>query len=154
MIINLYYKVMPMESILSFARNATLQNVLFDEFFAEHNLIEVVSFNYDGAGTALCFCDGRLVEIEKDNLRKIIFGINMIMLEAYLTSIFDPESEDEGIQRQNGNPVFRLPELQNMKKYDIANLAKQTLKEVQSLEVNTFQYYMNADATPVDSGCC
>lgn len=145
-----------METIISFTRNAVLQNILFDEFFAEHTLIEVVSFNYDGSGTALCLCDERLVEIERDNLRKIIFGANMTTLEAYLTSIFDPEIEDEGVHRQNGRPVFRLPELQNMKKYDVANLAKQTLQEIQSLEEQTFQYYMSADAAPAgtNSECC
>ncbi|MDD5759710.1 MAG: hypothetical protein PHI06_11600 [Desulfobulbaceae bacterium] len=145
-----------METIISFTRNTTLQNILFDEFFAEYTLIEVVSFNYDGDGTALCLCDDQLVEIKRDNLRKIIFGADMTILEAYLMSIFDPEIEDEGVQRQNGRPVFRLPELQNMKKYDVDNLAKQTLQELQSLEMQTFQYYMNAAAAPVetDSGCC
>jgi hypothetical protein len=34
-----------------------------------------------------------------------------------------------------------LPELRAMKKYDVANLAKKTLKEVQALTSETFHYY-------------
>lgn len=141
-----------MKSVISFARNATLHNILFDEYFAEHHLISVLAFNYDGAGTALCHCDGTLAEIEKANLRKIIFGVDKTTLEAYLTSIFDPENENEGVPRQNGVPFFRLPELQNMKKYDVANLAKKTLKEVQAQAANTFHYYTRADGALADSG--
>ncbi len=141
-----------MKAVISLARNATLHNILFDEYFAEHPLIEVLAFNYDGSGTALCRCDGTLAEIEKANLRKIIFGVDKAMLETYLTSIFDPDLETEGIHRQNGIPFFRLPALQTMKKYDVANLAKKTLKEVQAQEANPFHYYTKIDGTPVDSG--
>lgn len=140
-----------MTTVISFARNSTLQNILFDEYFSEHTLITVIAFNYDGAGTALCRCDDTLAEIEKANLKKIIFGVDKKTLEAYLTSVFDPESEDEGIPRQNGAPVFRLPELQNMKKYDVTNLAKQTLKEVQALSADIFHYYTKTDETPIVS---
>jgi len=140
-----------MKSVISFARNATLQNILFDEYFAEHQLISVFAFNYDGAGTALCRCDGTLAEIEKANLKKIIFGAGKTLLEAYLTSIFDPESENDGVNRQNGAPLFRLPELQNMKKYDVANLAKKTLKDVQASAGDTFRYYAKTDGSPADS---
>jgi len=140
-----------MKSVISFARNATLHNILFDEYFAEHHLISVLAFNYDGSGTALCLCDGIVAEIEKANLKKIIFGVDKTVLESYLASIFDPESENDGVHRQNGVPFFRLPELQNMKKYDVANLAKQTLKEVQAQTANTFHYYTNADEASVDS---
>ena len=144
-------QVKPMKSVISFARNATLHNILFDEYFAEYHSIAVLAFNYDGAGTALCRCDGTIAEIEKSNLRTIIFGVDKTVLEAYLTSIFDPEMENEGIHRQNGAPFFRLPELQNMKKYDVANLAKKTLKEVQAQAANTFHYFSKTDEAPVDS---
>lgn len=137
-----------MTTVISFTRNATLQNILFDEYFSEHQSISVIAFNYDGHGTALCRCDDRLTEIEKANLHKIIFGVDKTMLEAYLSSVFDPESENEEIHRQNGTPLFRLPALQNMKKYDVANLAKQTLKEVQALTAGTFHYYAADAWTP------
>lgn len=140
-----------MKTVISFTRNATLHNILFDEYFAEYHSVAVLAFNYDGAGTALCRCDGTLTEIQKDNLRKIIFGVDKAVLEAYLTSIFDPESENEGIHRQNGVPFFRLPELQNMKKYDIANLAKKTLKELQAQAANTFHYFTKTDGALSDS---
>lgn len=130
-----------MKTVLSFARNTTLSNILFDEYFAEHPLIEVIAFNYDGAGTALCHCADRLVEINKDNLHKIIFGGDKTLLESYLNSIFDPELENDTIHRRHGAPFFRLPELRTMKKYDVANLAKKTLKEVQALTSETFHYY-------------
>lgn len=142
-----------MKTVISFARNATLQNILFDEYFAEHQSIDVIAFNYDGNGTALCFCDGTLAEIDKNNLRKIIFGVDKTMLEAYLVSVFDPESETDGIRRQDGVPLFRLPELKDMKKYDVANLAKKTLKEVESQAANVFHYYNSiTDTMPIDSG--
>jgi len=137
-----------MTTVISFCRNATLQNILLDEYFSEHTKITVIAFNYDGAGTALCRCDDALAEIDKANLRKIIFGGDRKMLEAYLTSVFDPESEDDSLPRQNGAPLFRLPTLQNMKKYDVANLAKQTLKEVQALTDEFFHYYCKADEAP------
>lgn len=140
-----------MKTVISFARNATQRNILFDEYFAEYHSVAVLAFNYDGAGTALCRCDGTLAEIEKDNLRKIIFGVDKAVLEAYLISIFDPESENEGIHRQNGVPFFRLPELQNMKKYDVANLAKKTLKELQAQATDIFHYYTKTDGALNDS---
>jgi hypothetical protein len=140
-----------MQTVISFTRNETRQNILFDEYFAEYHSIAVIAFNYDGAGTALCLCGDRLAEIEKANLRKIIFGANKTRLEAYLNSIFDPDRESEGICRQDGVPFFRLPALQEMKKYDVANLAKQTLKEVESLTGDTFHYFTPTDGASVDS---
>ena len=140
-----------MKTVISFTRNATLQNILFDEYFSEHQSITVIAFNYDGDGTALCRCDDSLSEIKKANLHKIIFGVDKTILEAYLSSIFDPEMENEEIHRQNDAPLFRLLKLQNMKKYDVTNLAKQTLKEVQALTNDTFHYYTINDGAPIAS---
>jgi len=134
---------------ISFTKDATLQNILFDEFFAEHQSIEVVAFNYDGAGTALCRCDGDLAEIHKANLRKIIFGSDKATLEAYLQGVFNPDVEAEEIHRQNDTPVFRLAALNQMKRYDVANLAKKTLQEVQDHGANPFRYYTRDPEAPI-----
>ena len=133
---------------ISFSKDATLQNILFDEYFAEYRTIEVVAFNYDGAGTALCRCDGNLAEIHKANLRKIIFGSDKACIEAYLQGVFDPDTEAEEIHRQNDTPIFRLPELNRMKRYDVANLAKKTLQEVQAHGVDPFRYYTRDPEAP------
>lgn len=141
-----------MKTAISFAKDAKLQNILFDEYFAEHQMITVIAFNYDGAGTALCRCDGGVAEIKKANIRKIILGAEKTALENYLLGIFDPDAETDEIQRLNGEPIFRMPELNKMKKYDIANLAKQTLQSVQSRSVSRFHYYtLTDDGMPAEN---
>ena len=125
---------MPTSTQISFSKDTTLQNILFDEYFAEYQTIEVIAFNYDGAGAALCRCDGTLAEIHKANLHKIIFGSDRESLVTYLQGIFNPDIETEEIHRQNEIPIFRLPALRQMKKYDVANLAKKTLLEVQAVD--------------------
>lgn len=138
-----------MKTAITFSKAAKLQNILFDEYFAEHQTITVIAFNYDGTGTALCRCDGTFAEIKKANLHRIIFGAEKTALEAYLLGIFDPDTETDEIKRQNGDPIFRLPGLQMMKKYDVANLAKTTLKAVQSQTAAFFHYYtQTADGAP------
>lgn len=134
-----------MNTTISFTKDTSQQNILFDEFFSEHATIEVVAFNYNGTGTALCQCDGALMEIQSGNLHKIIFGTDKKTLETYLTGIFDPETESDDILRKNDNPVFRLPDLQQMKKYDAANLAKKTLQEVLELPDGPFRYFVKND---------
>jgi len=126
---------------IALTKDPNLQNILFDEFFSEHQTITVIAFNYDGGGTALCCCDGELAEIHKSNLRKIIFGSDKSSLEAFLQGIFDPETETDDIRRQNDTPVFRLSALNQMKRYDVANLAKQTLQKVHAQDGNHFSYY-------------
>jgi len=135
-----------MNTQVSFTKDDSLHNILFDEYFAEYQTIEVIAFNYDGTGTALCRCDGTLAGIHKANLHKIIFGSDKASLVAFLQGIFDPEVETEEIHRRNETPIFRLPELQQMKKYDIANLAKKTLLEVQ--EVDHLHYYATNSKAP------
>lgn len=131
-----------MNTTIAFSKDTTQHNILFDEYFSEHATIEVVAFNYHGTGAALCQCDGTLMEIQAGNLHKIIFGADKEILEAYLTSIFDPETESDDIKRKNDAPIFRLPELQQMKKYDAANLAKKTLQEVAELPDGPFRYFV------------
>jgi hypothetical protein len=137
-----------MSTQIAFTKNPTLHNILFDEFFAEYSAIEVIAFNYDGVGTALCCCDGALSEIPKANLRKIIFGCERASLQAYLQGIFDPEAETDAIHRQNDTPIFRLAELNRMKRYDVANLAKKTLQEVHDGGATPFRYYTQTSDTP------
>lgn len=139
-----------MITAITFNKDTPLQNILFDEYFAEYDTIAVIAFNYDGAGTALCRCNDTLVEIEKANLHKIIFGADKTALEAYLHSIFDPETETDDIRRQDGCPVFRLQELRDMKKYDVANLAKKTLQEVHAQTADPFHYFIKTDEAPAE----
>lgn len=139
-----------MNTILSLVRNATPHNILFDEYFAPYQSITVLACNYDGNGTALCRGDDQLVEISKVNLRRILFGAELGKVEAYLTSIFDPETEAEESHPRQGEALFSQPELQAMKKYDLANLAKQTLKEVRAQASPRLLYYRQADACSVE----
>ncbi|MDP2105891.1 MAG: hypothetical protein Q8J76_07840 [Desulfobulbaceae bacterium] len=134
-----------MNTTISYTKDTAQHNILFDEYFSEHATIEVVAFNYNGTGAALCQCDGALMEIQSGNLHKIIFGTDKEALETYLTGIFDPETESDEILRKNDTPVFRLPELQQMKKYDSANLAKKTLQEVKELPDGPFHYFVKND---------
>jgi len=134
-----------MNTTISFSKDTSRHNILFDEYFSELAAIEVIAFNYDGIGTALCQCDGVLMEIQRANLHKIIFGADKETLEAYLTGIFDPDTDSDDIKRQNDTPVFRLPALQQMKKYDVANLAKKTLQAVKELPDAPFRYFVKND---------
>lgn len=136
----------------TFTKDVTLQNVLFDEYFAEYQTITVIAFNYDGAGAALCRCNGSFVEIKKTNLRRIIFGAEKSAIEAYLLGIFDPDTETDEVQRQHDEPIFRLAELKAMKKYDIANLAKETLKAIQSKSMTHFHYYTHGGTPGKNEG--
>lgn len=138
-----------MKTANTFTKDVKLQNVLFDEYFAEYQTITVVAFNYDGAGTALCQCNGSFAEIKKTNLRRIIFGAEKSAIEAYLLGIFDPDTETDDVQRQHGEPIFRLAALKTMKKYDVANLAKETLKTLQAQSTKHLCYYTPADRAPV-----
>ncbi|MDA8419387.1 MAG: hypothetical protein M0Z90_10195, partial [Desulfobacteraceae bacterium] len=99
---------------LSFHKDLSHQNILFDEYFAEHQEVEIVAFNYDGHGAALCRGDGALTEINLAHAKRIIFGASKEAVETFLTGIFDPEAETEDITRQDDAPIFRLPELQKM----------------------------------------
>jgi hypothetical protein len=127
--------------ILSFKKNLQKQNTLFDEFFSEFNQIDIISFNYNGQGDALCECDGKLSAIDPHRLEKILFGVHKLSLENYLKSIFDPNSHSDEIHRTGAELIFRSPELSKLKKYDLANLAKKTLKEVQDEDGEIIVYF-------------
>lgn len=126
---------------LSFKKNLDLQNILFDEFFTELNHISILEMNYDGKGSSLCRCDASLTKIPIDTVNKIIFGTTKEQVEYFLQSIFDPNADSEDITRQDGNISFRLPELQKIKKYDVDNLAKETLRKLQDQPGDTFVYF-------------
>ena len=133
-----------MPKLLSFTKNLEQQNILFDEYFAEHCKINILAYNYDGQGNALCECDGQITEIPADTIKRIIFGVSKETIENYLRSIFDPDSQTEFINRQNGHLLFRLLELKKLKKYDIVNLAKRTLKDFSNFPEPTFRYFVES----------
>lgn len=127
--------------ILSFKKIQSKQNPLFDEFFIEYNTIDIISFNYDAQGSALCECDGKLMALEAHRLEKVLFGVHSLSLVNYLKSIFDPNSQSDEIHRTGGELIFKSPELNKLKKYDLYNLAKKTLKEFTDENCETFQYF-------------
>lgn len=134
-------------ALLSFRKNPKLQNLLFDEYFSEYSAIDILAFNYDGNGAALCSCDGALTPIDLLSIRKIVFGAPREAVKNYLHGIFDPASPSEHSNRKNGDLVFRLQVLNKLKKYDILNLAKRTLKDFQEREEECF-YYFSQSAAP------
>lgn len=127
--------------ILSFRKIAAKQNILFDEFFTEKNQIDILAFNYDGKGSALCLADGSLSTLDSQNLEKIMFGINKSHLINYLKSIFDPNVHSDELHKAGDDFIFRSAELSALKKYDIYNLAKQILKDFEQEEAETFIYF-------------
>jgi len=127
--------------ILSFKKYTDKQNLLFDEFFLEYDQIDILGLNYDGKGSALCRCDGQLTTIDSQRLAKVLFGVHRTSLENYLQSIFDPTCQSDEVHRTGGELIFRLPELTVLKKYDIDNIAKKTLKSVHDTEGEFLAYY-------------
>lgn len=145
-----------MTKLLTYSKNLSLQNILFDEYFVEHCNISIIAFNYDGQGNALCQCDGKTHQLEASTVKKIIFGVSKQIIENYLKSIFDPDSQNDLIIKQNGHILFRLLELKKLKKYDILNLAKATLKDLSLLKLETFHYFVPATnhSTPSSGVVC
>ncbi len=140
---------------ITFTKNSDLHNILYDEFFSPHAVIEVIAFNYDGKGRALCHADGLLTQMDLDTVNKIMFGVPVTELENYLRGIFDPNFGSGALRYENGRIVFSMGELNKLKKYDIDNLAKKTLKELQTFEGDHFRYFAEtaADAvTPATTG--
>lgn len=134
-------------ALLSFTKNVKQQNILFDEYFSEYCKIDILAFNYDGSGAALCLCDGTLQHIERRAVRKILFGASKESVENYLHGIFDPDAPSDHINRTGGDLLFRLPELNKLKKYDILNLAKKTFKTFQETKEDHFFYFCPSTAT-------
>jgi hypothetical protein len=139
---------------LSFQKDMSLHNILFDEYVDEACRINVISLNFDGCGSALCRCDGKMREINLPTMRKVIFGVARVDLEVYLRAIFDPDCASADINRApDGKIIFRLPELQKLKKYDTDNLAKCSLKDLQALPQERLYYFTEQDANPGQAAC-
>ena len=138
-------------TILSFAKNFELENPLFDEYFGDSTILNIIALNIDGQGTALCRCDGQLKEIDLETVKRIMNGAPKSSIEDYLKSIFDPDFESNSINREAGAPVFRTDELNNLNKYDVANLAKKTLKEMSELSGDHIIYFRERIAQEVGS---
>nr|MBF0220653.1 hypothetical protein [Desulfobulbaceae bacterium] len=138
---------------LSFTKNLSLQNILFDEYFSNFCNITIVAYNYDGNGNALCECDGAITELEADTVKKIIFGAPKISVENYLKSIFDPDSLADFKGTTEGHLKFNLPELKKLKKYDVLNLAKTTLKTFSAYSDDTLHYYTRTEK-PASAAAC
>ena len=139
-----------MNAKLSFTKIAARQKILFDEFFLEATEIEFIAFNYDGAGAALCRCDGILQQIDQDTVDKILFGVPKKRLDSFIKGIFDPDTRTDDLQRVGGSPRFRIAELNELSKYSLGNLAKKIHKELQTEEIEQFNYYteLQAQANP------
>ncbi len=137
-------------SIISFSKNVTIQNILFDEYFSEYCHIDVIAFNYDNNGNCLCKCDGKLMELDPITIKRIMYGASKGIIENYLQSIFSTDIQSSDITKENGEVLFRLSELKKLKKYDVANLAKKTLKEVYSAKVNSYLYFTECDQNTQD----
>lgn len=140
---------------LSFKKDLKLQNILLDEFVSSACQIKVICLNFDGQGNALCRCDGQVREISLRTMRKVIFGISKEALKNYLHAIFDPDYYSEDIRRDgDGKIIFNLPELQKLKKYDITNLAKSSLKDLHDLKLETIYYFREQEAAAENQGGC
>jgi len=139
---------------LSFKKNISLQNILFDEYVHKACQINVVFLNFDGQGSGLCRCDGEMQEIDLPTMRKIIFGIPKKDLEDYLNAIFDPNCHSDEVSRSpDGEIIFKQPELQKLKKYDTSNLAKHSLKDLQDLPTERLYYFTEQNATGNRGAC-
>ena len=141
-------------TLLSFSKITDQQNILFDEYFGPYCNITIIALNYDGNGTALCNCDGALLKVELPVINKLLFGVPVTTLQNYLQSIFDPNFGSNELQYENGRIVFSLAELNKLKKYDIDNLAKKTLKELRTFEGEVFRYYEETTGALEAQGAC
>jgi len=139
---------------LSFRKDISLHNILFDEYVDGACQIDIISLNFDGSGGALCRCDGKIREIDLAAIRKIIFGVAKRDLEVYLSAIFDPDCQSSYINRTPaGEIIFRTPELQKLKKYDTSNLAKCSLKDIQALPQERIYYFTEQNAAAQQTTC-
>ncbi len=132
---------------LSFKKDISLRNILFDEYIDGAEQIDIVALNFDGSGSALCRCDGEMREIDLPTIRKIIFGIAKNDLESYLSAVFNPDCASSYISRTpDGQIIFRTAKLQKLKRYDTSNLAKCSLKDIQALPQERIYYFIEQDA--------
>ncbi len=139
---------------LLFQKNLERQNLLLDEYVSPACRIEFICLNYDSRGGALCRCDNELRAIDFETARKILLGFSRDDLKNYLHAIFDPDYSSPELQRAGEEPVFHLPELQKLKKYDLTNLAKQTLKDIQQWPEERIFYFSETDGSDQTAEGC
>ena len=137
-----------MAIVLSFRKNLLARNLLLDEYFLEHDHVDIIALNYDAHGTALCRCDGRLAVLSARRIERIVLGAPKADVEHYLQGIFDPACPSEDVQRIGDHLEFRLPVLAAMKKYDLLNLAKETLRAVHALPGDMVHYFEEQGELP------
>ncbi len=130
-----------MESNLVFIKNKKNQNIIYDEFFLEADRVEIIAFNYDSKGSALCRCDGRLRKVDSDKVAKILFGVSIDRLNGFLRAIYDEDYYSEDLAKKSGNLTFRLEQLNEMLKYDRSNLAKKIHRDLEADKNEHFKYY-------------
>ena len=130
-----------MNTVLAFRKVGAGRNLLYDEFFLAAEAVEIIAFNFDGSGAALCRCDGRLQAIASQRLARIIFGVARERLQKFLTAIFDGDCYSSDLERQGEEPSFQQAELAAMSRYDRSNLAKHIAKELEGSEVEVVSYY-------------
>lgn len=130
-----------MKALLRFTKRQDLQNLLYDDFFHEANLIDVIAFNIDNEGSALCRCDGQLQLLTNDSVQKIIFGAEYVRLDAFINGIYNPDVMSVDLTYTAGNLRFRIEELNGLDKYDLGNLAKKIHKELQQMSGARLSYF-------------
>lgn len=130
-----------MSTLLAFRKKSDRQNSLYDEYFLAAAEIQIIAFNFDGNGAALCRCDGQLQAIPGERLARIIFGVKSGRLQKFLTAIFDADCPSEDLERRGAEMVFHDPKVAAMPHYDLGNLAKHTCKELAEAHLDLVRYY-------------
>lgn len=139
-----------MNALLCFTKIAARQNILYDEFFLDAAVLEFIAFNCDGKGGALCRCDGTPRLLDYDTVNKILFGVPKERLDSFIRGIYDPKTPTHDLVRIAGRLTFRLVELNEVSKYSLGNLAKQTHKGLQDETEDPFRYFVErrSDVNP------
>lgn len=130
-----------MSELLGFRKKSDGRNVLYDEFFLAAEEVRIVAFNFDGAGTALCRCDGQLQGVAAERLARVIFGVASSRLQKFLTAIFDADCLSPDLERHGEEIVWRQAELAAMSRYDRGNLAKHVAKELDEAKLEFVRYF-------------
>ncbi len=130
-----------METLLRFRKDGELHNILYDDFFHQAEIIDFITFNYDNNGSAICTCDGVLQVMDLDRVNRIVFGVEQSRLDAFISSIYNPDILSDDLTRIAGKIQFHQAELNALDKYEIGNLAKKTHKDLLEMTRDPFQYY-------------
>ncbi len=137
-----------MEPLLRFKKIKDKQNILCDEFFHEASKIDIISFNYNNEGSALCRCDGKLRKLSKNRINKILFGVELARLDTFIKGIYQPDTKSKDLKRKNGKVQFRMEELKSLDKYSVGNLAKKIHKELLQQEIGHISYFQEQKINP------